>query len=221
MYTVWTLFTLFSFQLCRGEVGHLNVSTTRSRNAGILREKPDKGLDNLLIRRILKAQRARRDTTTGPRCVSSCVGFYDGYYQSCLGCDIYVTCINGLLIDHQQCSPNRVYDDELRSCQFTSNTCKLVIIDSASTPVNTTKGTISTATKMAAGAAALGVVGATGTAVAVYATSSVSAGATTGASTLTNVVPEVVAEFFSAFLTKRKSDDEEEGEDTELIEGEK
>ena len=35
-------------------------------------------------------------------CISSCVGLSDGLYQSCLGCDVYVSCV-GETLTYEPC----------------------------------------------------------------------------------------------------------------------
>ncbi|KAI0241149.1 hypothetical protein LSAT2_001106 [Lamellibrachia satsuma] len=61
--------------------------------------------------------------TTEPRCVSSCVGRDGGDYQSCIGCNVYVTCSQGTAIDNRPCPGDSVWDDTEKRCMKTSTTC--------------------------------------------------------------------------------------------------
>ena len=56
-------------------------------------------------------------------CIKSCEGLSSGNYQSCGGCDVYATCSNGQLIDNRPCSVGTEWDDEIKNCVFSSNTC--------------------------------------------------------------------------------------------------
>ena len=47
----------------------------------------------------------------------------DGDYQSCLSCDVYLTCSNGLTYDNRPCPADLVWDDNLKRCEWTSSTC--------------------------------------------------------------------------------------------------
>ena len=56
-------------------------------------------------------------------CVSDCTGMKNGDYQSCLGCNVYATCSNEILYDNRPCPADLVWDDNLKKCMYTSNTC--------------------------------------------------------------------------------------------------
>ena len=71
-------------------------------------------------------------TTTGPSCVRDCKGLSNGRYQSCHGCNIYVICRKGYLMDHNPCpivnstGELEYWDDVNRKCQpEKSKTCDL------------------------------------------------------------------------------------------------
>ena len=57
------------------------------------------------------------------RCVSDCTDKPNGDYQSCEGCNVYVTCSNGILHPNRPCPANLVWDDNLKRCEWTSTTC--------------------------------------------------------------------------------------------------
>ena len=50
----------------------------------------------------------------------------DGDYQSCKGCDVYVSCVGGKKYDNRPCAANLVWDDYKKICASTSTTCKTV-----------------------------------------------------------------------------------------------
>ena len=56
-------------------------------------------------------------------CVTSCVDLADGNYHSCYGCDVYVTCKNGVLKDKRPCQPGWVFDADIGECSMMSETC--------------------------------------------------------------------------------------------------
>ena len=56
-------------------------------------------------------------------CVSSCTGMPDGDYQSCNGCNVYVTCSNEIIHDDRPCPDGLVWDDNLKRCEWESTTC--------------------------------------------------------------------------------------------------
>ena len=56
-------------------------------------------------------------------CVSDCTGKDDGDYQSCTNCNTYVTCSNGITYADRPCPANLVWDDNLKRCEYESNTC--------------------------------------------------------------------------------------------------
>ena len=58
-----------------------------------------------------------------PPCVSSCTGMPDGDYQSCNGCNVYVTCSNEIIHDDRPCPDGLVWDDNLKRCEWESTTC--------------------------------------------------------------------------------------------------
>jgi len=57
-------------------------------------------------------------------CVSSCADVVDGNYQSCETCKGYVTCSNGFLYEMPCALDDTVWDDNMKRCEFTSDTCK-------------------------------------------------------------------------------------------------
>ena len=68
----------------------------------------------------------RKSRTCGPGkgdCVQSCEGLPDGDFQSCLGCHVYATCMEGILHDNRPCPHNLVWDNTHRRCMRTSPTC--------------------------------------------------------------------------------------------------
>ena len=56
-------------------------------------------------------------------CVSSCKDKPDGDFQSCEGCDVYLSCVNGNIIDKRLCPPSTYWDDNAKSCLYESSTC--------------------------------------------------------------------------------------------------
>jgi hypothetical protein len=62
--------------------------------------------------------------STGSTCISSCADKPDGDYQSCHCCHAFVTCIGGLLIGNRACPATTVWADDIKRCNFTSNTCR-------------------------------------------------------------------------------------------------
>ena len=56
-------------------------------------------------------------------CVSSCEGKTNGDYQSCHGCDVYVTCVHGAPVDDRPCPRGLVWDDIEKRCEWESKTC--------------------------------------------------------------------------------------------------
>ena len=56
-------------------------------------------------------------------CVASCEGVADGEYQSCHGCRVYVSCLNGVTMDDRPCPGRAVWDDQRKRCEQTSITC--------------------------------------------------------------------------------------------------
>ncbi|KAI0207937.1 hypothetical protein LSAT2_007383 [Lamellibrachia satsuma] len=64
--------------------------------------------------------------STGSNCVTSCIGLADGDYQSCVRCNVYVTCSNGDTYDNRPCPAGLVWDDNVKRCEWTSPTCAVV-----------------------------------------------------------------------------------------------
>ena len=55
-------------------------------------------------------------TTTGPTCVITCAGVPNGDYQSCLGCDVFVSCKREYMKDNIPCPPDngtKTYWDDI------------------------------------------------------------------------------------------------------------
>ena len=63
-------------------------------------------------------------TSTGPSCVTSCRGRANRDFQSCAGCDVFVTCSNSAKYD-MDCPAGLVWDDEIMRCEWQSTTCVL------------------------------------------------------------------------------------------------
>ncbi|KAK2179193.1 hypothetical protein NP493_508g01039 [Ridgeia piscesae] len=74
----------------------------------------------------LKDVEVSAETTTGSNCIRDCTGRNDTDYQSCNGCNVYATCLNGIITDNQPCPAGLVWDEEEHSCEYTSPTCSLV-----------------------------------------------------------------------------------------------
>ena len=62
-------------------------------------------------------------TVSQSECVHSCIGIIDGNYQSCTGCDVFVSCIGGVLYDNRLCPATLVWDDNKKNCLPISNSC--------------------------------------------------------------------------------------------------
>ncbi|KAI0241966.1 hypothetical protein LSAT2_015438 [Lamellibrachia satsuma] len=56
-------------------------------------------------------------------CVSSCEGKANDQYQSCLSCNSYVSCYDGMIHDNQPCPRGLIWDDVKKYCDWTSTTC--------------------------------------------------------------------------------------------------
>ncbi len=65
---------------------------------------------------------------SGGLCVSSCTGVLNGDYQSCQGCHVYVTCSNGIAYDGRNCPAGLLWDDNIRRCEYTTDTCTPVAL---------------------------------------------------------------------------------------------
>jgi len=63
------------------------------------------------------------DPVTKFDCVSNCVGVVSGDYQSCLGCNVYVSCADGVIHDNRPCAEQLVWDDNKKTCDYSSTTC--------------------------------------------------------------------------------------------------
>ncbi len=57
------------------------------------------------------------------QCIEDCSILPDGNYQSCHGCNMYAACSNGQIVDQIPCHALLVWDDNLKSCEYTSQTC--------------------------------------------------------------------------------------------------
>ena len=57
-------------------------------------------------------------------CTASCADKEDGDYQSCEGCDIYISCVGGQVKDKRLCPPSQFWDDNDKACLSTSSTCQ-------------------------------------------------------------------------------------------------
>ncbi|KAI0241151.1 hypothetical protein LSAT2_001108, partial [Lamellibrachia satsuma] len=105
---------------------HVTTSHTISASTekrGIRRVETVGGDDSEMGPMTKKKGKQFSKTGIEPRCVSSCVGRDDGNYQSCIGCNVYVSCSNYKAIDNRPCPEDLVFDDTEKSCMKTSATC--------------------------------------------------------------------------------------------------
>ena len=67
------------------------------------------------------------ESPTVGQCVTSCKDVPSGDYQSCKGCEFYVSCIYGRLIGPRRCPIGTEFDDQLKVCvrEGKSSTCKM------------------------------------------------------------------------------------------------
>ncbi|XP_045170461.2 zinc metalloproteinase/disintegrin-like [Mercenaria mercenaria] len=56
-------------------------------------------------------------------CITSCKGVRDGEYQSCRGCHVYASCNDNVLMDGRPCQRKLLWSDDLKRCEYSSNTC--------------------------------------------------------------------------------------------------
>lgn len=56
--------------------------------------------------------------------MAECDDLPDGDYQSCRGCNAYLTCTVGNMYDDRLCPGNLVWDDIRKNCDWFSHTCK-------------------------------------------------------------------------------------------------
>ncbi|KAK2179746.1 hypothetical protein NP493_474g02011 [Ridgeia piscesae] len=70
-------------------------------------------------------------TTCGPQivnpgpgpCIKTCKGKGPGNYQSCISCNVYVTCMSGgVMFDNRPCPATLVWDDNVKNCRGASAT---------------------------------------------------------------------------------------------------
>ena len=54
-------------------------------------------------------------------CVESCDAVADGDYMSCLGCDVYLTCTNEIMIDNRTCPLQLIWNDSRKRCDYRRN----------------------------------------------------------------------------------------------------
>lgn len=60
----------------------------------------------------------------GPKnCIKSCQGKPNGNYQSCKGCDVFVTCNWSSMYPDRPCPRGLKWDDKQKKCDFKSSTC--------------------------------------------------------------------------------------------------
>merc|ERR1712168_1484047 len=57
------------------------------------------------------------------QCVDDCNGIRPGSYQSCNGCDVFIQCIKGNLLE-LPCPWKMVWDDKQKRCALFSETCR-------------------------------------------------------------------------------------------------
>ena len=68
----------------------------------------------------------------GRPCIKNCVGLPDGDYQSCTGCDVYASCVGGIIIDKRPCVIDLIWDDNKKYCDSPPSStcpCKFIISD--------------------------------------------------------------------------------------------
>ena len=56
-------------------------------------------------------------------CISDCSGQDNGDYHSCTSCQVFVTCSNGYIHDNRPCPAGLMWDDNVKRCDWTSDTC--------------------------------------------------------------------------------------------------
>ena len=56
------------------------------------------------------------------KCKKKC-GRRNANFQSCKGCEMYVTCSNGVMYDGQVCPGGLVWDSAKKRCEWNSSTC--------------------------------------------------------------------------------------------------
>ncbi len=56
-------------------------------------------------------------------CIHTCVGMPNGDYQSCRSCHVFASCSNNIMHDNRPCPAGLVWDDNLKQCEWTSQTC--------------------------------------------------------------------------------------------------
>ena len=58
-------------------------------------------------------------------CLSSCDGVANGDYPSCIDCDVYLTCSNGIKYDNRPCPASLHWDHVNKRCDYPSTAnCK-------------------------------------------------------------------------------------------------
>lgn len=65
-----------------------------------------------------------RRSASDHSCIRSCTGVPDGDYHSCLGCNHYATCLQGVFITRRCSLKDTVWDDKYKMCLSRSQTCK-------------------------------------------------------------------------------------------------
>eukprot|EP01084_Bolivina_argentea_P225130 380536_1 len=63
------------------------------------------------------------NATQSNLCVRSCVGLPTGDYQSCQGCQVYASCVYGVMWDNIPCPSTTYWDNNLKICVYSSDTC--------------------------------------------------------------------------------------------------
>ncbi|KAI0207585.1 Invertebrate-type lysozyme [Lamellibrachia satsuma] len=71
--------------------------------------------------------------STGLKCVKSCADMSSGSYQSCKGCNVYVTCFNGNL-RQWSCASGLAWNDKTKLCDWTSTTCECLQYEPTAPP---------------------------------------------------------------------------------------
>ncbi|KAL3886806.1 hypothetical protein ACJMK2_026775, partial [Sinanodonta woodiana] len=68
-------------------------------------------------------------------CHASCVGKTNGNYQYCPDCHHYMTCIDGTKYI-MPCPSHLLWDDQNKTCFWTSSTCTMATTDTTTTSSN-------------------------------------------------------------------------------------
>ena len=68
------------------------------------------------------------------RCIKRCSRLPDGDYQSCVGCDVYASCVAGRIYNNRPCPEGLHWDDNNKICDNKpSSTCLCKFTTSSAT----------------------------------------------------------------------------------------